>query len=139
MCDDVRDEPQASGPPDASFLHASRAHAEGCAEDAATVAAECVASALRDARGMWLHPDPLPVEMLASGLAAVWRPDPLADDEREEAFGGGLVSYLAEARTPDAMALLHALACVAGGTVSEKARFAARTPWSSCPITTSAA
>lgn len=81
-------------------------------------------TALRAARGISAEDDPLQAEVFASGLLATFdrplvdQPDPVAF------FGGRLVAHLVGKRSPDALALLHAVAAVAPESVANAARSA---------------
>lgn len=81
-------------------------------------------SALRAARGICAEDDPLQAEVFASGLLTTFdrplvdQPDPVAF------FGERLVAHLVGKRSPDSLALLHAVAAVAPESVASAARSA---------------
>lgn len=81
-------------------------------------------SALRAARGLHAADDPLQAEVFASGLLATFdrplvdQPDPVAF------FGARLVTHLVSKRSPDSLALLHAVAAVAAEPLAGAARSA---------------
>lgn len=64
--------------------------------------------------------DPLEVEVHASGLLSLSRGE-LHDPELDQAFADDLVRHLARAGTPDALALLHALAALIGPDARQEA------------------
>ena len=112
------------------------------AEDAhrEAVIARLFDGVLRSARSQLLRAEsPLAVEVWGSGLMAVWDSLPAAPgDDPATSFTEALVRHAAELGTPEAMAVLAALASVAPARVGTRARTAAalleqngiaRPPW----------
>ncbi len=81
---------------------------------------------LRDARGLASSAEPTAAEAFASAIVATWHVDPLGDEDTTARIGARFIEHLVTARTPDALALLHALATLADESVAQQARFAAR-------------
>lgn len=81
-------------------------------------------SALRAARGLHAADDPLKAELFASGILTTFdrplvdQPDPVTF------FGERLVTHLVAKRSPDALALLHAIVAVAPESLAATARSA---------------
>ncbi|HZQ84764.1 MAG TPA: hypothetical protein VFA83_08005 [Acidimicrobiales bacterium] len=69
--------------------------------------------------------EPLLVEMWASHMWSIWQGQYLVEMDAVEVFAGGLIAYAATRNTPNALAVLRALASVAPEPYGARARRAA--------------